>query len=60
MAKRSEIQKALKVAMEAKQPVLLLGPPAIGKSQTVRQVAEETGMKFYDGRYSGLACTEYK
>ena len=60
MAKRSEIQKALKVATKAKQPVLILGPPAIGKSQTVRQVAEESGMKFYDVRCSYLDAVDIR
>jgi len=58
MAKRSEIEKILKVTSEAKQPVLLLGPPAIGKSQTVQTVAKDTGRKLYDVRCSYLDAVD--
>jgi DNA polymerase III delta prime subunit len=48
--KPSLTKEALKVALKAKRPVYLEGPPGVGKSQIVAQVARELGLEFQDFR----------
>lgn len=48
--KPTRITEALKVCIAAKQPTFLWGPPGVGKSDVVRQVAEELGYKLADVR----------
>lgn len=50
----TEAIQALKVAVAARQPVMLHGSPGIGKSDVVRQVASELGMDLIDIRLSQL------
>jgi MoxR-like ATPase len=48
--KASEIKSGLKALIEIHQPVFLWGPPGIGKSQVVGQVARELGLEVKDVR----------
>lgn len=48
--KPSTVGNALKSAIKAKRPTFLWGPPGIGKSQKVREVAEDLGMELRDVR----------
>lgn len=50
----SQIIAALECLIDAKQPVMLHGSPGVGKSQVVRQVAEQRGIEFIDLRLSQL------
>ena len=40
----------LKVMVEAKNPLMIWGPPGVGKSMIVRQAAEELGYRYIDIR----------
>ncbi len=46
----SSIIQALELLIAIKQPVFLWGPPGIGKSQVVRQCAEDLGLQLIDLR----------
>jgi len=46
----SKIIEALKVCISAKQPAFLWGPPGVGKSDVVAQIARELGYKLIDIR----------
>jgi len=48
--KPSRIVEALKVCIAAKQPTFLWGPPGVGKSDVVAQVAIKLGFKLVDIR----------
>lgn len=48
--KASQIKKALDTCIESKRPAFIWGPPGVGKSQVIRQVAEERGAQFKDVR----------
>lgn len=48
--KPSRVIEALKVLIKAKRPGFLWGPPGVGKSDVVRQVAEELKYKLVDVR----------
>lgn len=48
--KPSRVMEALKVCIAAKQPVFLWGPPGVGKSDVVRQVALMLGYILIDVR----------
>lgn len=52
--KSSSVAIAIKVALVAGQPSMLHGPPGCGKSQTVKQVADELQIGFIDLRLSQL------
>ena len=46
----SEVAATLKVLIDAKQPVMVWGPPGCAKSEVAQQVAAETGRSYYDVR----------
>ena len=46
----SEVAATLKVLIEAKQPVMVWGPPGCAKSEVAQQVAAETARTYYDVR----------
>lgn len=48
--KPSKIKESLKKCIKAKQPTFLWGAPGVGKSDVVRQVADEMGYKLTDIR----------
>ena len=48
--KSSKVIDTLKVCIAAKQPVFLWGPPGVGKSDVVAQIARELGYKLIDIR----------
>jgi len=48
--KPSRIVEALKVCITAKQPTFVWGPPGVGKSDVVAQIAVELGYKLVDVR----------
>jgi len=48
--KSSKVIDTLKVCIAAKQPVFLWGPPGVGKSDVVAQIAKELGYKLIDIR----------
>jgi hypothetical protein len=50
----SQVAKALKTLIAAHQPVMIHGSPGIGKSEVVRQVADELGRQMIDLRLSQL------
>ena len=45
-----QIKMTIKAAIQANRPVYVSGPPGVGKSQIVRQVAEQTERKLFDIR----------
>jgi len=48
--KPSKIKEALRICIKAMQPTFIWGPPGVGKSQVVAQVAKEIGHKLTDIR----------
>ena len=56
----AEARTALKHAFTKTRPVMLWGPPGIGKSDIVRQVAEETGREVVDIRLTLYDPTDLK
>lgn len=52
--KPSQLVKAINVMVDIKQPVFLWGPPGVGKSQVIKQVADKRGIQFKDVRLSQL------
>lgn len=56
----SESKQALKHAAVTKSPVFVWGPPGIGKSQIMKQIAEELGMEFVDIRLSQMDPTDLR
>lgn len=58
--KPSQAKSAIKHAVLAQRPVFLWGPPGIGKSSILRQIAEELGMTFEDIRLSQMAPDDIK
>ena len=58
--KASEITRSLEHLIEARLPVFVWGPPGIGKSSIVRQLAEAKGLEFLDLRLSLLDPTDLK
>jgi len=48
--KPSNVKQSLKVALQARKPVFVWGPPGVGKSDTVRQVAGELSHELIDLR----------
>ncbi|NPA29548.1 MAG: AAA family ATPase [Epsilonproteobacteria bacterium] len=55
-----EAKRAVSHLVEEKVPLFLWGPPGIGKSSVVRQVAEEKGIGFVDLRLSLLDPTDLR
>ena len=58
--KASEITQSLEHLIEAQLPVFIWGPPGIGKSSIVRQLAEMKELEFLDLRLSLLDPTDLK
>jgi hypothetical protein len=58
--KPSQVKSAIKHAVLAKRPVFLWGPPGIGKSSIIKQIASELGMDFEDVRLSQMAPDDIK
>ena len=52
--------KSLKQAMKAKRPVFLWGPPGIGKSEVVQEIADEMGGIVYDLRMAQMEPTDIR
>jgi hypothetical protein len=48
--KPSSVKSSLSVAIKARRPVFLWGPPGVGKSQVVAQVADAAGLGLVDVR----------
>lgn len=55
-----QARNALRVAFKAKRPVFLWGPPGIGKSEVVTDLAHELGGKVYDLRMSQMEPTDLR
>ncbi len=55
-----EISESLSAMVEQKIPTFLWGPPGIGKSSIVRQIAEAKGVGFVDLRLSLMDPTDLK
>ncbi len=55
-----EAKRALSHLVEQKVPIFLWGPPGIGKSSIVRQIAKERGIGFIDLRLSLLDPTDLR
>lgn len=56
----SEIVETLSAMIESKIPTFLWGPPGIGKSSIVKQIAQEKGIEFIDLRLSLMDPTDLK
>lgn len=50
----SEVLNALNILVDAKQPVMMHGSPGVGKSDVVRQLAQQREMQLIDLRLSQL------
>lgn len=48
--KSSMVKSSLRLCYKARRPVFLWGPPGVGKSQVVRQVADADGLELRDVR----------
>jgi len=55
-----ELREVIKIHFEKKVPLLIYGPPGIGKSQITRETAEELGVEFIDLRLSLLDPTDLR
>ena len=55
-----EVKRALTHLVEQRVPIFLWGPPGIGKSSIVRQIAEERGIGFMDLRLTLLDPTDLR
>lgn len=58
--KSSNIIKAVSVCMNIKRPVMIWGPPGVGKSDVIRQIAEMTGKIVFDIRLALLDPTDLR
>jgi len=58
--KASEVKESLGAMVSKKIPAFLWGPPGIGKSSIVRQIAAEEGMGFVDLRLALMDPTDLK
>jgi len=58
--KASEVTAVLDKLIEQKLPVFVWGPPGIGKSSIVKQIADAKGLAFLDVRLSLLDPTDLK
>lgn len=56
--KPSILRKAVTIAMRAKRMVMVYGPPGIGKSSQIAQLAEEFNMMLLDIRLSQIDSSE--
>ena len=55
-----QARKAMLTAFKAKRPVFLWGPPGIGKSEVVAEIAEELGGFVYDLRMAQMEPTDIR
>lgn len=55
-----QARKAILTAFKAKRPVFLWGPPGIGKSEVVAEIAEELGGMVYDLRMAQMEPTDIR
>jgi hypothetical protein len=55
-----EIKGALNVAIKAKVPAILWGPPGIGKSSIVKQIAESMGLGLIDMRLVQMSAVDLR
>jgi hypothetical protein len=55
-----QARKALLTAFKSKRPVFLWGPPGIGKSEVVAEIAEELGGIVYDLRMAQMEPTDIR
>ena len=58
--KASELITTLKSMIEVKLPAFIWGPPGIGKSSIVKEIAQKSGLEFIDLRLSLLDPTDLK
>jgi len=58
--KLSEAYKIVKGAVKSQIPVMLWGPPGIGKSSVIHQIANEAGCKVVDLRLAQLEPTDLR
>jgi len=56
----SNARQALLHGAKTKSPLFVWGPPGIGKSQILKQIAEELGMNFVDIRLSQMDPTDLR
>ena len=56
----SEVVTMLKLAFQSQVPIMMWGSPGIGKSDMVRQVAEELDMQVEDVRMSQLSSVDLR
>jgi len=56
----SDIAQVLDICISNKRPAFIWGPPGVGKSDTVAQVAERRGMQLTDVRLNLLDPTDIK
>lgn len=56
----SQITKAVKVALEARRPAFIWGPPGVGKSEVVDQIATEQESELRDVRMNLMDPTDIK
>jgi len=57
--KPTDVKKAIRVAMAAKQPIFIWGAPGVGKSSVVKQIAEEDGLELIDLRAVLLDAVDF-
>ncbi len=48
--KPSQVSEALSILVGIKQPIMIWGPPGVGKSAVVKQIADENGLELRDVR----------
>lgn len=58
--KASELIRTLESMIEVKLPAFIWGPPGIGKSSIVKEIAQKSGLEFIDLRLSLLDPTDLK
>ena len=54
----AQIKSALNVLVDKKRPAFIWGPPGVGKSDTVAQIARERGMELRDVRLNVMDPTD--
>jgi hypothetical protein len=55
-----QVRKALLTAFKVQRPVFLWGPPGIGKSEVVQEIADELGGIVYDLRMAQMEPTDIR
>ncbi len=56
----SQLQEAIKDCLETNTPVMVWGPPGIGKTEGIAQLAEQEGYKFIDIRLSQMDAVDLR